>query len=121
MGGKSRLVKYIFPVMYDLYNRIKGTGPYNIVDVFCGGGNFIMNIPKGDYRLLGFDKDKFTIYALRLIRDRPQLLFKDSTELTLELYKELRQMSRSNEDYDGITLGLISYALYNFKNDNLKH
>lgn len=81
VGSKRRLAK-------DLYNVMKEfRGDKQWVEPFVGGGNMISTVPG---KRIGADKDIFAIEALKLIRDNPESLPKDMSELSVEDYKALR-------------------------------
>lgn len=81
MGSKSRIAKYILPIM--LQYRENRTW----VEPFVGGGNLI---DKVDGERIGSDINPHVIEALKIIRDKAHLLPKNNTEFTESDYKNLR-------------------------------
>lgn len=88
MGGKTRIAKYIIPIM--LAHRKPGMA---WVEPFVGGGNVI---DKVDGVRIGGDANKWAILALRSIRDNVHLLPKNNLEFTEEDYNRLR----TSDDYE---------------------
>lgn len=83
MGSKSRIAKYILPLM--LANRKPGQW---WVEPFVGGGNMI---DKVDGNRIGADVNPYVISALISIRDNISSLPRNNTEFTEEDYKQLRK------------------------------
>lgn len=82
MGSKNRIAKFILPII--LKDRREGQW---YVEPFVGGGNIIDKV--GGNRI-GSDSNKYSIEALRSIRDDINDLPKDNTQFTEVMYKELR-------------------------------
>lgn len=87
MGSKNRIAKYILPII--LKDRKDGQW---YVEPFVGGANMI---DKVDGNRIGSDINKYVIEALISIRDNIDLLPKNNSEFTEEMYNQLRL----NDDY----------------------
>lgn len=95
MGGKSRIAKYIIPIMEEYRDgRIW-------VEPFVGGGNAI---DKVSGERIGCDVNPYTIQALISIRDFVDELPKNNKEFTEEDYKKLRNGGHKHKGY----LGFVS-------------
>ena len=84
LGSKRRLVKDFVPIFTDIMDE-QGIGLF--IDAFVGGGNMIDSIPS-KYKRRGYDINPHAIYALKDIRDNPELLPDTVTE---QQYKEYRE------------------------------
>lgn len=82
MGSKRRVAKYILPII------LKDRQPDQwYVEPFVGGGNSISLV---EGKRIGADCNEHVIKALKLIRDFPLSLPRNSQELPEELYKSLK-------------------------------
>lgn len=82
MGSKGRYAKYLLPIL--LKDRHPGQW---YVEPFVGGGNLLDKVTGNR---LGGDKNKYTIQALKSIRDHVTELPKSNSEFTEHDYKELK-------------------------------
>lgn len=85
MGSKSRVSRHILPIM--LLNRKDRQW---FVEPFVGGGN---SIDKVTGNRIGADIDHYVIEALKLIRDFPERLPKNKSEVDEKEYKMVKQSS----------------------------
>jgi DNA adenine methylase len=88
MGSKARIAKHILPVI--LKNRKEGQC---YVEPFVGGANMI---DKVDGWRIGADVNPYLIKALLLIRDNPELIPRNNSEYTKEMYLSARNSDLSN-------------------------
>jgi DNA adenine methylase len=78
MGSKARIAKHILPII--LKDRKEGQW---YVDPFVGGANMI---DKVEGNRIGADLNRHLISALELIKQYPELLPKNNSEYTQEMY-----------------------------------
>jgi DNA adenine methylase len=110
VGSKSRLAKYIIPIM------IKDRKKWQAwVEPFVGGGNII---DKVDGKRIGADINPHTIQALITIRDYADKLPKNNKEFTKNDYKNLRYSDDYEfKGYAGFTLSWGSKWLCGWRFD----
>ncbi len=88
MGSKARIAKYILPII------LKDRKPDQwYVEPFVGGANMI---DKVDGNRIGADVNPYLIKALKLIQDNHELIPKDNTEYTKEMYLLARESNLSD-------------------------
>jgi len=104
-GSKRRLFKHIFPIM----EKELKPGDY-VVDLFCGGGNFIDKVPT-KYKRIANDKDDIVL-ALQFIRDHVDELPKNNKEFTKEDYYFWKNYEPQN-DYEKAFKAFVARA-YSF-------
>ena len=83
MGSKKRIAKHILPIM--LANRKEGQ---YWVEPFVGGANMIDKVTGNR---IGADLNRHCIDALILIRDSPELIPRNNTEYTEEMYNRAKK------------------------------
>lgn len=83
MGSKNRIAKYILPIM--LKDREEGQC---WVEPFVGGANIIDKVSGNRF---GSDNNKYLIRALTLIRDFPEMIPRNNTEYTKEMFEKARK------------------------------
>ncbi len=88
MGSKARIAKHILPII--LKDRKEGQC---YVEPFVGGANMI---DKVDGLRIGADVNDSLIKALILIRDNPELIPRNNTEYTREMYESAKKTNLSN-------------------------
>lgn len=105
MGSKSRLVKYLTPILLEY---LKGKKCF--VDVFCGGCSIIENIPNTYIRIAN-DKQKYLIAMWKSLTDGK--VFPKHIEKSL--YDKIRDCSYGkNNDFDDDLVGWVGFmASYN--------
>lgn len=110
MGSKSRIAKYILPIM--LQYRDNRTW----VEPFVGGGNLIDKV-SGDR--IGSDINPHVIEALTIIRDKAHLLPKNNTEFTEADYKLLRNSDEYEfKSFAGFVYAYSGLWLHTWAKDN---
>lgn len=105
MGSKSRLVKYIIPILLE---NLKDKTAF--VDIFCGGCSIIENIPNCYYRIAN-DKQKYLIAMWKSLTDGKSF----PTTINKEFYDKVRDCSyNKNHDYNDDLVGWVGFmASYN--------
>lgn len=106
MGSKSRIAKYIVPI---IQNYIDSNNITKYVEPFVGGANVIDKINcKERY---GFDKNKYLIELLKYVASGKELL----EEVTRELYNDVRATYQlTNCKYEDWLIGNVGFiASYN--------
>lgn len=90
MGSKARIAKYILPII--LKDRKEGQC---YVEPFVGGANMIDKV--SGFRI-GSDSNEHLIIALKMIRDNPEIVPKNSSEYT----KEMRQKAMDSDSMNSV-------------------
>lgn len=102
-GGKTAQLKYILPIITE------GRTEEPFYDFFCGGGSVSSRI---DGEVYAIDNHFYTIEALKLIRDNPEMLPKNNKEFTREHYDYFRHCFRTGDVtvHPGL-FGWIGYSI----------
>ena len=104
MGSKSRIAKYIAPI---IQNYIDKSGAKFYVEPFCGGCNVIDKI--NCKVKIATDYNKYLIALLKRVQENKPLL----TEVSRELYNDVRSNQNSGK-YEDWFVGNVGFlASYN--------
>jgi DNA adenine methylase len=86
MGSKSKIAKYIVPILQETIDKY---GITTYVEPFCGGCNIIDKI-KCENRY-AFDKSETLIALLKLVQSEPEKLLKEPTRELWDICKEYKK------------------------------
>lgn len=107
MGSKSRIAKYIVPIIQDYIDR---TQPSYYIEPFCGGCNVIDKV-KHNNKLAG-DKN---YYLIQLLQNLDRLNELPKNFITREYYSDVRDdYNKKTKKYEDWYIGAIGFlASYN--------
>jgi len=102
MGSKNRISKEILPII--LKDRKKNQW---YVEPFVGGANMI---DKVDGKRIGSDVNEYLIKALKIIKNKPEILPKNKNETNEEIYKKVKTLTFFKKGLTGYYGFALSYA-----------
>lgn len=97
LGGKSRILKDIVPILQDYSDKCDG-----YIEPFVGGANVIEHIKNN--KKMGSDIDKYLISLLKKVQSEPEDL---PERITFEEYEKVRN---NRDNYPMWYVGLVGYT-----------